>query len=309
MNNKFISWGIFVLLCFIWGSSFQLMKWGMFDENGQPILSPYNVAALRLLSSGIVMLPFLPGALKVLPGKIIFYTLINGFIGSFFPAFLFCIAETKIDGALAGSLNSLTPLFVLINGAIFFGIKTSKKHIWGVIIGLLGCGLLFYANNNRPLGYITFGGFILLATFLYGINVNMVFKTLAGVSSVHIATLSFTGLIIPSLIVLFITGYFNLPLAQHTYLIGTAASCILGIIGTALASFLFYILVKRAGGLFASLVTYGIPFIAILWGIYYSEKITWLHIISLLIILFGVYMANRPDKESTKPEMKVVKQP
>ena len=230
MNNKLISWGIFVLLCFIWGSSFQLMKWGMYDASGQPIHSPYNVAALRLLSSGVVMLPFLPGALKVLPRKIIFYSFINGMIGSFFPAFLFCIAETKIGGAVAGSLNSLTPLFVIINGALFFGIRTGGKKIIGVIVGLLGCGLLLSTNPDIPFSYIAFGGFILLATFLYGINVNMVFKTLAGVSSVHIATLSFTGLIIPSLIVLFITGYFNLPLAQHTYAIGTLASCILGII-------------------------------------------------------------------------------
>src|SRR5215510_8876935 len=100
MNNKLISWGIFIVLCFIWGSSFQLMKWGMFDENGQPNLSPYNVAALRLLSSGVVMLPFLFGALKTLPRKLIWYAILNGFIGSFFPAFLFCIAETKIGGAM-----------------------------------------------------------------------------------------------------------------------------------------------------------------------------------------------------------------
>lgn len=276
----------------------------MFDADQKPILSPYNVAALRLISAGIVMLPFLPGALRSLPPKIIFYTFLNGLIGSFFPAFLFCIAETKIDGALAGSLNSLTPLFVIITGAIFFRIRTSSKHILGVIVGLLGCGLLLYANYTRPFGYIAFGGFVLLATFLYGINVNIVFKTLAGVSSVHIATLSFTGLILPSVIVLFVTGYFKLPLAEHTYAISTVASCILGIAGTALASLLFYVLVKKSSGLFASLVTYGIPFVAILWGIYYKEKITYLHIISLVIILFGVYLANRPDKIIAKPRLK-----
>jgi drug/metabolite transporter (DMT)-like permease len=127
---------------------------------------------------------------------------------------------------------------------------------------------------------------------------------LAGVSSVHIATLSFTGLILPSVIVLFVTGYFKLPLAAHTYAISTLASCILGIAGTALASLLFYVLVKKSSGLFASLVTYGIPFVAILWGLYYKEKITYLHIISLVIILFGVYLANRPDKIIVKSGLK-----
>ena len=300
MNNKFISWGIFILLCFIWGSSFILMKWGMYDANQQSVLSPYNVAALRMLSAGIVMLPFLPGTLRALSKKTVLYVLLSGWIGTLFPAFLFCIAETKIDGALAGSLNALTPLFVIVTGILFFRIRTSAKHVLGVIIGLLGCGLLFYANYSRPMGYIAFGGFVILATFFYGINVNMVYKKLARVPSLQIATLAFTGLIPPALLVLLITGYFKLPLADHTYAISTLASCILGIAGTALASFLFYILVKKSGGLFASLVTYGIPFVAILWGVYYKEKITHLHIISLIIILFGVYMANRPDKPIAK---------
>lgn len=64
MNNRIISWGIFILLCFIWGSSFILMKWGLYDAQQQPVLSAYNVAALRLLSAGIVMLPFLPLCIK-----------------------------------------------------------------------------------------------------------------------------------------------------------------------------------------------------------------------------------------------------
>jgi drug/metabolite transporter (DMT)-like permease len=297
MNNKFISWGIFILLCFIWGSSFILMKWGMYDANQQPVLSPYNVAALRLLSSGLVMLPFLVSSIKILPKKTIRYVLLSGWLGSFFPAFLFCMAETKIDGALAGSLNSLTPLFVIITGALFFRIKTSNKKIAGVIIGLLGCGLLFYANYSRPMGYLAFSGFVILATVLYGINVNMVQKILAGVSSIQIGAIAFTGMIPPSLIVLFITGYFKLPLADHTYAISTLASCILGVGGTALASILFYVLVKKTGGLLASLVTYGIPFVAILWGVYYHEKITYMHMAALLVILAGVYIANRPEKK------------
>lgn len=114
----------------------------------------------------------------------------------------------------------------------------------------------------------------------------------------HIATIAFTSLIPPSLVVLLVTGYFKLPLANHPYMLSTLASCILGVAATAIASWLFYILIKKSGGLFASLVTYGVPFIAILWGVYYRETITYLHIISLLIILIGVYIASRPEKSS-----------
>jgi drug/metabolite transporter (DMT)-like permease len=288
MSNRFVNWALFIILSIIWGSSFILMKWGLYDANQEPVLSPYHVAALRMLSSGIVMLPFLFGSLKKVPKKIIPYVLLSGCLGSFFPAFLFCIAETKIDGA-----------FVIITGALFFKLHTSAKKIAGVIIGLCGSGLLLYANITRPPGYLLYTGFVILATVMYGINVNMVHSKLKGVGSIQIATIAFTGLIPPSLIVLFTTGYFNQPLTQNTYALSTLASCILGIMGTALASVLFYVLVKRAGGLFASLVTYGIPFIAIGWGIYYKEKITYMHVIALCIILAGVYLANRSVKKET----------
>lgn len=299
MSNRFINWTLFIVLSIIWGSSFILMKWGLYDANYLPVLSPYNVAALRMLSSGVVMLPFLFAALKTLPRKIIPYVLLSGWLGSFIPAFLFCIAETKIDGALTGSLNSLTPLFVIISGALLFKLHTSTRKVMGVIIGLCGSALLIYANISRPPGYLAYTGFVILATVLYGINVNMVHSKLKGVSSVQIATVAFTGLIPPALVVLFITGYFKEPLSEHKYAISTLASCILGIMGTAFASVLFYVLVKKAGGLFASLVTYGIPFIAIGWGVYYNEKITYMHVIALCIILLGVYLANKsPKKES-----------
>jgi len=300
MNQRFASWSLFILLCLIWGSSFILMKWVLYDAHQQPVLSPFHVAALRMLSSGLVMLPFLRSALKQIPKKTVRYVLLSGWLGSFFPAFLFCIAETKIDGALTGSLNSLTPLFVILTGALFFGLRTSRAKITGVIIGLCGSALLVYKNASLPASYGYYVGFVILATVLYGINVNMVHSKLAGVPSVTIGAVSFTGLIIPALIVLLTTGYFQQPLAQHSYAISTLASCILGILGTAVASILFYVLVKKAGGLFASLVTYGIPFVAIGWGIYYGEKVTWLNLLALCIILLGVYLANRPGKKESE---------
>lgn len=270
----------------------------MYGADQQMILSPYHVAALRMFSSGLVMLPFLMKSFQELPPKTFWYVLLSGWLGSFFPAFLFCIAETKIDGALTGSLNSLTPLFVVISGSLFFGLRTDKKKVLGVFIGLAGCGLLLAASITHSPGYLAYTSFVILATLLYGINVNMVHSKLTGVRSIHIAAIAFTGLIPPSLLILIFSGYFTLPLGEQAYIISTTASCILGVVGTALASILFYMLVKRAGGLFASLVTYGIPFIAVGWGIYYGEKFTFLQLVALIVILAGVYLANRPEKKA-----------
>ncbi|HYJ38522.1 MAG TPA: EamA family transporter, partial [Chitinophagaceae bacterium] len=70
-------------------------------------------------------------------------------------------------------------------------------------------------------------------------------------------------------------------------------SAILGITGTAMASILFYALLKKAGPVFSSMVTYGIPFVAIFWGWLAGESITLFQVICLVLILAGVYISRR----------------
>jgi drug/metabolite transporter (DMT)-like permease len=134
---------------------------------------------------------------------------------------------------------------------------------------------------------------VLLATLFYGLNVNMVGRYMMGIGSLEIASLAFVFLIIPCLIILYFTGYFALPLGNKNYLQSTIASAILGVFGTAIASIIFYMLVKRAGALFASTVTYGIPFVAIGWGIWGGEHVNFQQVICLIVILIGVYLVNK----------------
>jgi drug/metabolite transporter (DMT)-like permease len=83
-------------------------------KGGMQVLSPYQVASIRLLSAGLVLVPFAAKALRLIPSNKKWLVILSGLLGSFFPAYLFCIAETKIDSALAGILNALTPLFVVL---------------------------------------------------------------------------------------------------------------------------------------------------------------------------------------------------
>jgi drug/metabolite transporter (DMT)-like permease len=122
----------------------------------------------------------------------------------------------------------------------------------------------------------------------------MVGSYMNNIGSLNIASLAFGFLIFPSAIILWLTGYFNYPLLSKDMLTATSASIVLGVFGTAIASVLFYVLVKRAGGLFASTVTYGIPFVAVFWGLLSGEYITLIQVGCLAIILAGVYLANKP---------------
>jgi drug/metabolite transporter (DMT)-like permease len=287
LRDKLINWSLFTILSLIWGSSFILMKEGM------KTLTPYHVASLRILSAGVVLIPFARKALLQVPKEKMLLVILSGLLGSFFPAYLFCIAETRIDSSLAGIMNALTPLFTIIIGIAFFQLQAGRRKIIGVLVGFIGLCLLIAPKGDFRFEDFSYSLLVLLATVFYGINVNMVGRHMQGVGSLNIASLAFVFLIIPTLIILYITGYFALPLLQTALIISTLASVVLGVFGTAIASILFYMLVKRAGTLFASMVTYGIPFIAVLWGLWGGETITLLQVGCLGIILVGVYLVNK----------------
>lgn len=288
LNNKFLNWFIFIALSFIWGSSFILMKEGLVS------LTALQVASLRIISSGLVLLPITIKTFRDIPKNKIFTIFMSGVLGSLIPAYLFCIAEQGIESALAGVLNSLTPIFVIICGVIFFKTKVAANKILGIFIAFSGSVLLFlsqpgFAQNSNGL-YVSL---VVLATLLYGFNVNMVHRHLSNIPSVRIAALALSLNAIPALTVLYFTGYFKLDFSDKAVILSTAYSCVLGIFGTALATIIFYILLKRAGAVFASMVTYGIPVFAIMWGIIYGEQVGWQQAGCLAIILLGVYVVNR----------------
>jgi drug/metabolite transporter (DMT)-like permease len=299
MSNKFISWAIFILLCFIWGSSFKLMK----DSAALPAS---QIAALRIFAGGIVFVPFAIFHFSKIPRRKLGMVILIAITGNLFPAFLFAKALLKIDGSLGGILNSLTPICVVVVGILFFNTRVSAPKLAGVITGFLGLALLILFPVLSGEKTIRFSNFeyallILLATFLYGINVNLVSKHLIGLNPIHVATVSLASMTLPTAIVLGVQGFHQLDFSDPGIRYAVWASVGLGILGSAVATALFYVLVQRAGGLFASLVTYGIPFIALFWGFVDGEKISWVQVGCLGIILLGVYLANRPEKKQAKP--------
>ncbi|MEP7318727.1 MAG: DMT family transporter [Panacibacter sp.] len=291
LGRSFTGWLLFILISLIWGSSFILMKIGLQS------LTAYQVATIRILSASIVLMPFAYKAFKNVEKKKVGQVILSGLLGSFFPAFLYCIAETKIDSSLAAILNSLTPMFAIIAGVSFFKLKAGTQKIKGVVIGFLGLALLpFTTQTGIDLKDLQYALLVLLATICYALNVNMVNKNLHDISSLHIASLAFSFLLLPALIILIATGYFNLPLTTVPYIKATLAAAILGTIGTAIASVLFYMLLKQTGVLFTSLVTYAIPIVAVMWGLLYGESITLAETGCLAIILSGVYLVNKKEK-------------
>jgi len=284
-----VKWILFVILCLTWGSSFIIMKGGM------EILSPYQLASIRIISAGLIMLPWIRTAYRAVPKKAVPALILSGFLGTLLPAYLFCIAQTKIDSSIAGILNALTPIFTLAIGMLFFNLKVGWIKWVGMLLGFAGMlVLVFGASRQINMQYIGYTFFVIIATICYGLNVNVVNQYLKDVAPLHIATIAFTALIIPNLIILASTGYFTDPnLLNGSLTKGTIAGVVLGIVSTCLASVIFYTLMKKAGPVFASMVTYGIPLVALGWGFVAGETITGLQVAGMAVILAGVKLANK----------------
>ena len=293
-----MSWFIFALLAIIWGSSFILMKEGL------KAFTPYQVASLRMLSAGIILLPFAYKAIKRIPKEKIGLVVFSGLLGNFIPAYLFCIAETRIDSSLAGILKSLTPMFTILVGVLFFKAQINLVKILGMFIGFVGLSFLLAAGKNMSFQNLSYASLVLLATLFYGINVNIVGRYMQQLGSINVASIAFAFLIIPSAVVLYFTGYFNNDFTSPMVLKSLLASSVLGVIGTSIATILFYYLVKQSGMLFGSMVTYGIPVVAVAWGILDGENLSLLQIAFLGLILLGVWIVNRGHLNFTKKPSK-----
>ena len=263
-------------------------------KEGMKNLTAIQVASVRIISSGLVLLPVAYRSFVKVQGAKIPVIFLSGLLGSLLPAYLFCIAEQTVGSALAGTLNSLTPIFVIIIGSVLFAVKTSKERIIGISIAFGGTILLCISQPGTE-AYSNLNGVIMivLATIMYGMNVNIVQRYLQYLNPVNIASIAFCLNGIPALIILLISGYFKQDIMQTGILMSTFYSLLLGIIGTALATILFYTLIRRSGAVFSSMVTYLIPVVANIWGLIYGENIGWLQVISLLVILIGVFVASQ----------------
>lgn len=291
MHIKNRKWLILVVLSIIWGSSFILIKKGLIG------LTPMQLGALRIIFSAIFIFIFGFHTIKTIPKNKWKWLIVSGFVGTFFPAFLFAFAETEIDSSIASILNSLVPLNTILLGFAIFKIASTKRQIIGVIIGFIGTALLIGsgAQLNPDQNYL-YAGLVLISTVMYGINVNLIKRYLQDVKAISIALGNFVAIIIPAIIVLLFTDFFTKQTLQNPVVITSLGYIvILSVFGTALAKVLFNKLVQMATPVFASSVTYLMPLVAVIWGFLDGEGFSIWQGLATILILFGVYLANRKN--------------
>ena len=279
-----------LLLTLMWGTSFLLIKKSLL------VFSPVEAAFMRMGLATLAYLPFAAIFYKKIDWSKWPALLVVSLCGSGIPNFLFALAQTRISSSLSGILNSLTPLFTLVFGVLFFQMALSRYKVIGVLLGLAGAVLLilFGRGLSAPMGGESyFALFCVLAAMCYALNSNTVAKYLQGMHPAAIGAASFflTG---PVYIAgLFLSGAWNTIQTHPAPWSAVGCLAYLAVVSTALASMLYFHLLQRTNAIFATSVTYLLPIMAILFGILDGETVTTVHLGGTALILGGLYLARK----------------
>lgn len=262
-------------------------------------MTDYQLGAARIVLTSIFLFSVGFKSIKQIKRYHWKWIAISGFISSFFPPFLFAVAQNEIDSAVASILNSIVPINTVIVGATLFGIISSRNQIIGVFIGLAGTLLLIVAGADfNPNQNYWYSLLIICATIGYALNVNIIKKHLSDISALAVTTGSFLFIFLPALIILYFTGFFETIFSSAEMQLAFFYVTILSLFGTAIAKVIFNKLVQIASPVFASSVTYTMPIVAVLWGVIDGESFSIWQLVAAGVILFGVYLGNKKKVNS-----------
>ena len=287
-NTPIKAWLVLILLSIIWGTSYILIKRGLVAY------SPYQVACIRLSVSSISFIPVLIYHFRKVDWSKWHFLVIVGLTGTALPSFLFPIAQTQVSSSMAGILNSLTPLFTLLIGIVFFRSSIVLGKIGGVLLGLAGATFLILFGNKLGIqGNMWYGLFIVLATLCYATSSNVVGYFLKDMSSLLISAVSFTIVGFPAIFMLLATDF--VEILQHTPegLPALGYIVVLALFSTVLASIIFFRLIQWTNPVFATTISYLVPIVALGLGSIDGEPITLYHFIGMGLILLGVYLTRQ----------------
>ena len=282
------SWIQFGIVGFLWGIPYLLMKVAVAD------IPPPLIVAGRTLIGAAILIPIalrkntLKDAIKGIK-YVIPYAVLE-MVG---PWILITSAEKEISSGLAGLLVATVPFFA----SIFSSLRGDHsvwqpKRIFGLVVGFVGIvalvGIESITGTSNPKAI----AMVILAAIMYAYAVLMVTTNLPGVDGIAINGVAM-GL----------TCLFYTPIAIATWpsnpvsTEAITALVALGVLSTAIAFMLFFIVIVEIGVARGSLTTYVNTAVAVVLGILIlNEPITLGIIVGLPMVLLGSYLASRKEK-------------
>jgi drug/metabolite transporter (DMT)-like permease len=265
----------------LWGASFMFIKVAVRElAPATLILGRIGIAALTLA----VVVPILVGrretaaAIRANAGWLV----VVGVINVALPFWLLSWGETRIDSGLASIIQGAVPIFnAVIAFAFFHEVRVTGLRLAGVAIGFVGVALLVGA---QPQGKVVGALAVVGMALCYAVGQLLAARHL---SSVPPPVVAFATLAVAALAAL-PAGVAQAPHDVPGWkTIGSVLA--LAIPLTAFAFLLFYAIIAGAGAAYASLVTYLVPPVALLYGaIFLGERFGAAAFGGLALILGGV---------------------
>ena len=281
---------LLILLAIIWGSSFFNIKIATYSYD------PITLALVRVIFASMPLLlicKLRKIKIEAFTKNWKWYALI-GLFNIAIPFVLIAIGTAKINSYLAAVLMSTTPL----SGSILahFFTKNEKLSFYkstGVLIGFSGIILLFFDrviinSENYIYALIT----ILGSTFYcIGGLLTLKLKNKKNENVTTSTTLWSVLFLLPFSLIL------ESPWNSEPTIASTLSLLYLGVIATGFAWLIRFRILTVNGLVFQTQVAYLIPIFGIIFGYFLmNEIITWRVLVSLVIILIGIYIFKKNNK-------------
>ncbi len=281
---------LLILLAIIWGSSFFNIKIATNSYD------PITLALVRVIFASIPLLilcKFKKIKIQAFSKNWKLYSLI-GLCNIAIPFVLIAIGTSKINSYLAAILMSTTPL----SGSILAHIFTKDEKLsflksLGVLIGFSGIVLLFFDKVIINQENFMYALITILGSTFYCIGglLTLKLKNEKNENVTTSTTLWSVVFLLPLSLIL------ETPWNSNPSLISTISLMYLGIIATGLAWLIRFRILTVNGLVFQTQVAYLIPIFGIIFGYFIMDEIiTWRVLISLVIILIGIYIFKKNNK-------------
>jgi len=286
-----------IFLSCVWGSSFILIKTALMA------FTPVQVGAFRITAAALTLMPFMLVRLartgvegvEVVRSKLPWLAVV-GLVGNGIPAFLFALAQTRLESSTAGALNALTPMFTLLLGVWWFGLPINQTKLLGVGVGFTGALILILLRGNGQFDpNWQWALLVVAATLMYGTSVNTVGRHLRQFNPLLSAAIPL-ALVAPFTLVILFSGDFVARCAEPASLKALSGLALLSVLGSAISLVLFNRLIQVSGPVFASTTTYLMPIVALGWGWWDGEILGLSHLLGMGAILTGIWLIYRGNR-------------
>lgn len=290
MSRK--GWGLFALVGVLWGVPYMFMKIAV-EELAVPV-----IVFSRLLIGALVLIPLafhqktITAALEYWP-YIAFYAVLEMVI----PWTLITTAQKDLSSGVVALLVATVPIWATLF-AHHTGDSTAahRTRIFGIALGFIGIAFLVGFESFNDVGNIRALIQVLIASVSYAYAVNMITRKAPGASGIAIngIAMSLSALLFAPFALTHLPK--TMPSTE-----AVMATIGLGIICTALAFWVFFLVLDEIGPARASLVVYPNTAVAVVLGIFLlDESLTLAIAIGLPMVLLGSYFASR------KPEAPII---